>query len=1488
MALVQEVTFGGEPGYVSARVAPPTDTVSLRITLRYQNLDEFVSRYAENISSAGLFLRTKAPKPAGTKIRFELLLADGAKALRGEGVVVTVRQDDKPGMALRFNTLDAESQVVIDQIVEAHGQGALAPTPLSTSFGKAADPKAKTATPSWRAQKSGAAGWAPSPLPRAASNASLLPRRASRVFGTGEIVLPPREQLTAPPDEAPPPTSPESDGTSQPSGLALPRKRSSVPRPWATGRPGESTDRIRVRELLPKGRPELEPGPTQRINTPPPLALGERESDRTLRLEVRDLGSLEQQPTLPPRSPVGEAHVPNREFGTGEHGTGELSAGDLSLPPAKGGTSDLHIEELQGGLEGDAFVPEAVVTPASTVEDGANERGEPPSGLVPALALASSTTVAADPAEAPPPHDTDDIGMATGSPETDDHPVTPPPLAPELYAETPGPLSAMALSEPWPTSPSPSLPDSPLPTELQSGESAAEPSEAPPAEEVRAAPGPIEPPPAAPLEPAPFEAAPSSTEAEPLAEAPRHLEPEAAATPAQTSVSPIADAPATDVPPAEPGPTPAESASWAEALGLPPTVPPRAATPAPKAFDELQTLSNLERPEDQGPHTDEVPELHGLSGDLGPATQVIERPSDEEVAAPNTADVEAKSADLAPPIAPIPDPRIRPRMELPPPPEDLRSRADAETPASRAAPVSMLTPLPEVQALPPVEPPRALFSGDEPAVPTADPRPVAPVQSVQISDELAESEPVTSLADAAASLGLDLAEVRARAVTDAATEIVSTFQAPRAPSAPGGQAPATFLREEPTDANAPRPRRESPQPRTESAPRPEALIRPSSAPGRNVSAPGRTAPSRASSVPGGFSAQVSVTGVENGVPSESGEFTPESPRPPPRVGPFRPVIERDQASGHDEDPAAMLQAARAAAFSEEATEVPPERDPAPAAATNLVTERRPSGPTADRGTGDLPGDKSRVVGIDLGAHWVRIGIMEHGELELIPVAGASYFPALVAARVDGSLVVGAKARSILHDEPSRVVSPLAVLRAFKAGSLDPSRAGIRVVSHEGLRLLLKLGDRTIDFGEVLISFFSALKGAVASHLGNERFRALIAVPPDLDPAAQQLLEKACQEARLRVARFVPEAEAMLQAYNLEEHPVESVLLVDVGIGHLAAALARRQKGSLQVVDALHDEDLAASLIDQKVADLTLEELATKAGEDHRQDPVARVRLIEAIEFARLDIKRMATVDLKVTLPAPGGAAGVGVERSIKLPRARIYQVTEALVRDILAKVQELLKRQNVDPRTVGAVVIAGSGGTYPPLMQAFAQLTQKEPLFAIPSTQVFALGLARAGVALERVEVTGRPDTLHASIGMELPGGRFRPLLSAGAKLPATLEKLYPSSKDNQSELELKLYQGDAEFVRSCTPLGTLLLSGLPKGERGSIKIGLRLEVAADGVLTARLQEPSEGLEHTLVLPTAQTPEARKKALPTPRPPVRRPEAPAKANPGFFGRLFKK
>src|SRR5260370_31439866 len=86
-----------------------------------------------NISRGGIFINTKTPKPVGTELRFEFLLAAGEvleSIIRGEGEVQWVRQFDPAhpaklhGMGIRFTTLDGESQGVIDRALAsraAHG-----------------------------------------------------------------------------------------------------------------------------------------------------------------------------------------------------------------------------------------------------------------------------------------------------------------------------------------------------------------------------------------------------------------------------------------------------------------------------------------------------------------------------------------------------------------------------------------------------------------------------------------------------------------------------------------------------------------------------------------------------------------------------------------------------------------------------------------------------------------------------------------------------------------------------------------------------------------------------------------------------------------------------------------------------------------------------------------------------------------------------------------------------------------------------------------------------------------------------------------------------------------------------------------------------------------------------------------------------------------------------------------------------------------------
>ena len=109
---------------VSEQRAQRRVTVSLRIKLRYQTLDAFISKFATNLSVGGMFINSKAPKPVGTELRFELRLADNSPIIAGRGVVRWTRKYDAKaprqphGMGVQFIQLSANSKKLIQRVVD--------------------------------------------------------------------------------------------------------------------------------------------------------------------------------------------------------------------------------------------------------------------------------------------------------------------------------------------------------------------------------------------------------------------------------------------------------------------------------------------------------------------------------------------------------------------------------------------------------------------------------------------------------------------------------------------------------------------------------------------------------------------------------------------------------------------------------------------------------------------------------------------------------------------------------------------------------------------------------------------------------------------------------------------------------------------------------------------------------------------------------------------------------------------------------------------------------------------------------------------------------------------------------------------------------------------------------------------------------------------------------------------------------------------------
>jgi uncharacterized protein (TIGR02266 family) len=97
--------------------------VTLKIKFKSETLEQFIERYAVDVSQGGIFIRTKEPLAVGTQMKFEFQLRDASPLIAGEGTVVWTRENDPsrpaiaPGMGVRFDRLAEGSQTVLEKIL---------------------------------------------------------------------------------------------------------------------------------------------------------------------------------------------------------------------------------------------------------------------------------------------------------------------------------------------------------------------------------------------------------------------------------------------------------------------------------------------------------------------------------------------------------------------------------------------------------------------------------------------------------------------------------------------------------------------------------------------------------------------------------------------------------------------------------------------------------------------------------------------------------------------------------------------------------------------------------------------------------------------------------------------------------------------------------------------------------------------------------------------------------------------------------------------------------------------------------------------------------------------------------------------------------------------------------------------------------------------------------------------------------------------------
>ena len=126
-------------------MTPPPPDASIRLHLKCPDAEDFVERFAPNVTRGGILLPTRDAREVGATIRFEIALLDDTVVFAGEGVVTWAKPK---GMGVKFTTLDPATEPILERLLSRRAAAAAAPeSPAAAQAGPPPAAGPATASP---------------------------------------------------------------------------------------------------------------------------------------------------------------------------------------------------------------------------------------------------------------------------------------------------------------------------------------------------------------------------------------------------------------------------------------------------------------------------------------------------------------------------------------------------------------------------------------------------------------------------------------------------------------------------------------------------------------------------------------------------------------------------------------------------------------------------------------------------------------------------------------------------------------------------------------------------------------------------------------------------------------------------------------------------------------------------------------------------------------------------------------------------------------------------------------------------------------------------------------------------------------------------------------------------------------------------------------------------------------------------------------------
>ena len=492
----------------------------------------------------------------------------------------------------------------------------------------------------------------------------------------------------------------------------------------------------------------------------------------------------------------------------------------------------------------------------------------------------------------------------------------------------------------------------------------------------------------------------------------------------------------------------------------------------------------------------------------------------------------------------------------------------------------------------------------------------------------------------------------------------------------------------------------------------------------------------------------------------------------------------------------------------------------------------------------------KIIGIDLGTTNSCVAVFEGNEPVVIANSeGKRTTPSVVGFVENGERKIGDPAKRQAITNPKKTVYSIKRFMGenWQQTEKEISRVPYSVVN-EGGYPRVDIDGRKYTPQEISAMILQKMKKTAEDYLGQEVTDAVITVPAYFSDSQRQATKEAGQIAGLNVRRIVNEPTAAALAYGVDKANKDMKIAVfDLGGGTFDISILEFGGGVFEVLSTNGDTHLGGDDFDQVIIDWLVQEFKNDEGADLKADPMAMQRLKEAAEKAKIELSSSTSTEINLPYIMPVG--GVPKHLVKTLTRAKFEQLAHGLIQACLAPCQKAMADAKLNTADIDEVILVGGSSRIPAVQELVKNYFGKEPSKGVNPDEVVAVGASIQGAILNKEGGVGDIvllDVTPLTLGIETMGGVMTKLIEANTTIPCKKSEVFSTAADNQTEVTIRVLQGERPMANQNKQLGIFNLTGIAPARRGIPQIEVTFDIDANGILKVSAKDKATGKEQAI------------------------------------------